>query len=144
MSQQSIRYFFYVTVDSLLHHQLLVFLLQHIRLHPEFLDIISFDQDLFLLRVVEFISTCGETSCLLCTVCSSYKFFSLLNLLRNNLELLGSTKLTELSLSFSSDPSKLLNVLQQLLVVVHNVVVVLLMDRFLLFKSLFQSFHRIV
>ena len=141
---QSIRYFFYVNIVSLLHHQLLVFLLQHIHLHPKFLDIISFDQDLFLLRVIEFISTSGETSCLLCTVCSSYKFFSLLDLLRYNLELLSSTKLTELSLPLSSDPSKLLNVLQQLLIVVHNVVVVLLMDRFLFLQSLFQSFHRIV
>ena len=145
MSQYVIHhYFFYVNIDSLLHHQLLVFLLKHVHLHPQFLDIISFDQNLFLLRVIEFISTRGETSCLLCTVCSCYKFFSLLNLLKHNLKLFSSTKLTEFSLLLSSDPSKLLNVLQQLLVVVHNVVVVFLMDCFLLFKSLFQSFNRIV
>ena len=144
LSVYVIRYFFYVSTDSLLHHQLLVFLLQHIHLHPKFLDIISFNQDLFLLRVIEFICSCGKTSLLLGAVCSSYKFFSLLNLLKYNLKLLCSTKLTEFSLLLSSGPSERLDVFQQILVIVHNVVVVLLMNRFLLFKSLFQSFHRIV
>ena len=133
-----------VDTTSLLHSQCLVFILQHCNLTSKLLNVFSLDLNLPFLRIIVLVSTRTKSSDLFSTIRSSYKLFSLLYLLKNNLELFSATKFTEFGTLLYSNSSKLLDICQKLLVIIHDVIVVFFMDSFLFFKPLLQSLNRIV
>ena len=126
-----------VDIASLLHSKCLVFILQHCHRLSELLNIFSLDLNLSFLRLIVLFSTRTKSGDLLSRIGSSYKFFSLLYLLKNNLQLFSATKFTEFGTLLYGNSSKLLDVCQKLLVIIHDVIIVFFVNSFFFFQPLF-------